>query len=285
MWKHYINFIQKRNLDYDYREYCVWFASIFSYTIYSLNEYINIIEKDNGDLLPISKNLTNYFYSHNIEYIINLLYHINELKNLDFIIMDNHFSNNIEKLFYSRNNSLYFFNIFSYDNEILLSSDDNNATLLYLFFYFCPTHHNQDLLHHSIKKIPLISCNKITFNHFEMLLYLMKSFDEKTFGLLSVNYNLNLLMIEDFCKSATEIYTFLEHDEWYEILPINRIKILFKENCYLNFLEMKKISFFSNVPTLHNFIEYLQKECEFLQLKDKLTSKGQLIEKQKIIKI
>lgn len=286
MWKNYIEIIKERDIDYNHQEYCLWFAGHFSYNIYSLDKCIDLLEKDNYDLLPITKNLIDYFYSNNIEIMLNLIYHLNDLKNLDFIIMETNSNNNIDNLFFSRDSKLYFFNLFSFDIEVLLSNNTNKATLLYLFFYFLPNNKSQDLLYHSRKKIPLISCNQITFNHFEMLIFLMKESDTTNYNSLCKNYNFNLILLEDFCQSATEIYTFLENDEWYDILPIDKIKVLFKDNCYLNnFLEYKNKKVYYTVPTLSDFIQYFQKELEFLRLKEKLTKKGQFNHKDKVVKI
>lgn len=286
MWKTYIEIIKERDINYNYQEYCLWFSCHFSYEIIPLKDFINIIEYENGDLLPIYKNLTNYFYSHSLEFMINLIYHLNDLKNLDFIIMDNSITNNIESLFSSRHNKLYFLNLFSFDTELLLSSENNSASLLFLFLYFFPNNKNQDLLYHSKKNIPLISCNKVSFTQFEMLLFLMKNFNTENYKNLCDGYNLNLILIEDFCQSANEIYTFLDKDDWYKILPIQKIKVLFKEKCHLNnFLYFQNKKIYYIVPTLTEFITYFQKELDFLHLQEKLTTKNQLNYKEKIVKI
>lgn len=286
MWKDYINIIKERDIDYNYQEYCLWFCGHFSYNIYSLSHCINLIEKENGDLLPISKNLIDYFYSNDIDLMISLIYHINDLKNLDFIIMNNNKDKNIDSFFSSRDSKLYFFNLFSFDNELLLSNDSNNATLLFLFFYFLPENKNQDLLYHSRKKIPLVSCNQVSLNHFKMLIFLMKEYDTISYNSLCKNHNMNLVLLEDFCINATELYTFFNHDDWYEILPIVKMTILFKENCHFsNFSDFSKNKVYYTVPTLSSFIQYFQKELEFFNLKEKLSKKWQFNKKDIVVKI
>lgn len=286
MWKNYIDIIKERDKDYSHQEYCIWFAGHFSYNIYSLSDFINLLEKENGDLLPISKNLTDFFYSLDIEALINLIYHINDISELDFIIMDNDNKTNLENLFSSITNTSYIFKLFSFDSEILLSEDKNHATLLFLFLFFIPQHKTSDSLYHYRKKIPLLCCNKITFNHFEMLLYLMKTYEEESFFQLCEVHNLNFILIEDFCQNSTDIYVVSNNEEWYNILPINKIKVLFNENCTLeNYIQFSNNKIFRIVPTLMTFINYFQKELNFLKLKEKLAQKSQLNHKDKIIKL
>ena len=78
MWKKYIDILKLRDENYTHQEYCLWFSGYFSYKINSLDDFSKELEKENGDLLPISKNLTDMFYQLNIEAIVNLIYHINE---------------------------------------------------------------------------------------------------------------------------------------------------------------------------------------------------------------
>lgn len=286
MWKKYIDILKLRDENYTHQEYCLWFSGYFSYKINSLDDFSKELEKENGDLLPISKNLTDMFYQLNIEAIVNLIYHINELENLDFIVMNSSKQNNLETLFCSTQSSSYIYQLFSFDNEILLSDDNENATLLFLFLYFLPQHKSKDSLYHSRKKIPLISCNKITFNHFEMLLYLMSIYDKPWLESLSEKYNLNLILLEDFCQNSTEIYTIIDKEEWYNILPLNKMRVLFDQNCsFENYHEYSKNKAFRIAPTLLDFLNLFQKELSFLQLKQKLTMKGQFNKKEKIIKI
>lgn len=287
MWKNYIDIIKKRDINYTHQEYCLWFSGYFSYQIYPLEYFKTFIEKDNGDLLPISQNIVDYFQSSNIEAIINLIYHINDLDNLDFLIMKTNHENNINYLFDFHDDKNYFCNVFSYDPELLLQQNNLNATLLFLFLFFLPQHKHKDSLTHPRKKFPLISCNKITFSNFEMLLYLMKTYSQEEFNILCSNYNLNMFLLEDFCHNSPTLYFTLDNDEWYDILPIDKITVLFNENCMLsNFLDFKDKNVYYCVPTLAEFIQYFQKELEFLKLKEKLTSKnGQSIQKDKVIKI
>lgn len=287
MWKNYIDIIQERDINYTHQEYCLWFAGYFSYQIYTLESFKTLLEKNNGDLLPISQNIVDYFQSSNIEAIINFIYHINDLDNLDFLIMKTNHETNIDYLFNFIDYKTYFCNVFSYDPELLLQQNNQNATLLFLFLFFLPQHKYQDSLKHPRKKIPLISCNKISFSHFEMLLYLMKTYTQEEFNLLCYHYNLNMFLLEDFCHNSSTLYFTLDNDQWYEILPIDKIKTLFNENCMLsNFLDFKDKNVYYSVPTLAEFIQYFQKELEFLKLKEKLTSKkGQSIQKEKVVKI
>ena len=288
MWNNYIKIIKTRDDDYTMQEYCIWFAANFSLNLYSLNEFSLLIEKENGKLLPITKNISDNFYNANLDFMINFIYHLNELKNLDFLIMDNVDSLNYDKMFKNKDSSLYFFRLFSLDNEILLSQNNNNNTLLFLFFYFFPKPYKCDLLFHHHKKFPLISCNKITFYHFEMLLFLMKSFEQITFNNLCNGYNLNLILIEDFCQSATQLYNDIDDNyEWFDILPIDKMKTLFLNNCeFKNFIDFRNHKVYYTVPTLEKFINYLQKDFEFHILKEKLDNKDKIkIEKNKLIKI
>lgn len=286
MWKEYIETIKSRDINYNHQEYCLWFSCYFSLTIKPIDEISQYLERENGELLPISKNLTDAFFEIDIETIVNLIYHLNDLKCLDFLIMESEDTVNLNLLFSDKDNQKYIFNLFSFDFELLLENQSNNSSLLFLFFYFLPQHKRTDSLYHSIKKIPLISCNKISFNNFQMLLFLMKEYNVNTFEGLCKNYNLNLFLLEDFCKSANDIYTFLENEDWYDILPIEKMKILFKENCHFNkYNDFKDKVVYYTVPTLSRFLKYFQKELEFLSLKEKLNIKIKLPIKYKIIKI
>lgn len=288
MWKKYVDIIKDRDINYTHQEYCLWFSYHFNYEIYSFSYFKSLIEENNDDLLPISKNIVNYFQNANIEAIINLIYHINDLDNLDFIIMKtSEDESNLDYLFKYKDIKSYFCNIFSYDPELLLSHDEENFVLLFLFLFFLPQHKYHDSLTHPRKFFPLISCNKITLENFKMLLFLMKLYDQENFNLLCKDYNLNLLLLEDFCYNSSTLYFTLNKEEWYDVLPIEKIKLLFNENCMLsNFLDFKDKKVYYSVPTLIEFVQYFQKELEFLKLKEKLTSKkGQSIQKEKIIKI
>lgn len=286
MWKEYINIISKNMPRSDYKDYCVWFAHQFSYTIVSLNEIIDIVEKENGDLLPISKNLTDFFHSAKVDIIINLVYHLNELENLDFLIMKPSQQDNFSYLFSYSHINCYFANVFSFDYELLLSEDKYTNTMLYLFLFFLPQHKFSDSLVHSKKKIPLISCNKITLNNFEMLLYLMKQYDNNNFSIFCDNYNLNLILLEDFCQNTTDIYTITEKEDWYNILPTDKMTILFKQNCsFKNFEEFREKKMYFTAPSLIEFIRFFQKNLEYIVLKEKLDLKAQFVKKIKPIKI
>lgn len=286
MWKKYINTITKNKNIKDYKTYCLWFANHFSFRIYSLHELFNTIEKENGDLLPISKNLTTFFHSANIEVFINIIYHINELDNLDFIIMKSESKDNFSYLFNHININHYFCNVFSFDYELLLSNNNSKATILYLFLFFLPGHNISDSLFHSRKKIPLICCNKITLEHFNMLLFLMKIYDKDNFNILCKGYNLNCILLEDFCQNSTEIYVVTEKEDWNHLLPVEKMTLLFKEHCtFINFEDYRKEKLFYTAPSLIEYIQFFQKKLEYITLKNKLDLKAQLVIKNKVIKI
>lgn len=288
MWKEYINIINKNKPIGDYKDYCLWFANQFSYRIYSLNEIVTVIEQENEDLLPISKNLTEFFHFAKVEIMINLIYHLNELTNLDFLIMKPNSQDNFSYLFSYKNINSYFPNVFCFDYEILLSNDNQDSTILYLFLFFLPDHKIVDSLLQPRKRIPLISCNKITIEHFKMLLYLMKVYDKDNFSYWCDNYNLNLILLEDFCQNTTDIYTIAEKEEWYNILPIEKMTLLFKENCsFIKFTEFRDKKIYYTASSLTEFIHLFQKNLEYIILKEKLDLKAQFIKtiKSKTIKI
>jgi len=283
MWKNNINIIKKRDINYSVQEYCLWFSFFFNLEIKNINIFKPIIEKENGDLLPISKNICNFFYNGELENFVNFIYHINELSSLDFLTMNQNNLNTSEFLF--NQNINVFFNTFSLDLELLLSSNNNNAHLIYLFMFFLPVYKDKELLIHPKKNIPLISCHKITQNNFDMLLFLMKSFDRFDYYINSES-NLNILLIEDFCQYSNQFFFNKKKDDWYDILPLEKIKKLFNEKCYLNkFSTEKNKKLYYTIPTLNDFIFFYQKELEVELLEKKLTIKNGQSTQNKIIKI
>lgn len=284
MFKDHINIIKTRDINYSIQEYCLWFSFFFNIEIKPLNAFNKTLEMENGDLLPISKNICDFFYKGNLENFVNLIYHLDDLKCLDFLIMNQKEIKTSDFLF--NQNISVFFDSFSLDLEVLLSSDNNNSKLIFLFLFFLPIYKNQELLNHPKKQIPLISCHKLTYENFEMLLFLMKSFDGFFDKYTQIDYNLNLILIEDFCQYSNKFFFGKEKNEWYDILPLEKIKLLFQEKCYLyHFSTERNKKLYYNIPSLKDFILFFQKELEVEFLEKKLTIKnGQSIQ-NKVVKI
>lgn len=284
MWKKNLKIIKTRDINYSIQEYCLWFSYFFNIEILPLSSFIINLEKENGDLLPISKNICDFFYNGDLNNFVNFIYHIDDLNCLDFLIINQQDIKKSDLFFNNKKSS--FFDSFSLDLELLLSVDNDNNKLIFLFLFFLPTYKNKDLFIHPKKGIPLIACHKITQENFEMLLYLMKSFDGYFESFSSNSYNLNLILIEDFCQNSNQFFFGKEKDDWYSILPIEKIKKLFKERCYLNnFSTERNKKLYYTIPTLNEFIIFFQKELEVEFLEKKLTNKNGQSLKTKTIKI
>lgn len=234
MWNNYIEII-KKNKCTTTQEYCRYFINNFSFlrTI-NKNEIIKILSTPCYTLFTERYNLENILQQGKLSEVISIFYNFFEIDWNCIMVSDIKFNENLSleenyiKNFYDLSRNKLLKNIM-FDTEQILS-DDNN-TLLFLFLYFLPSVQENSLLFHSIKKRPLLTCNKITQNHFDMLLFLMKEYEKMEFNLLCQNYNLNHLLIEDFMEESKELYDFDSNTNWESLLPMRKIKILLKENC------------------------------------------------------
>ena len=234
MWKNYIEIIKKNRCTTTH-EYCDYFIENFSQLKkIKKNEIIEILSNPCNNLFTERYNLENILHQGKLSEIISIFYHYFEIDWNCIMVSDIKLKqeltleeNYIESL-YDLSKSKLLKNIM-FDTEQLLSDDKN--TLSYLFLYFLPSTQENSLIFHEQKKRPLLTCNKITQNHFNMLMFLMKEYEREEFNLLCQNYNLNHLLIEDFIEDSKNLYDFDLNTNWENILPMEKIKILFKENC------------------------------------------------------
>lgn len=299
MWKEYINQISLLQYN-NTQEYCSAFAQYFLGKPVSLlketedclfsQRHNNFTFEDGHtlDLFPETNKTTLYFNSGYLEYVISIVYHFFDIK------WDNFFwSGNINvslateekyKLLFNENNSDFLYKKITFLPEDLLSIDNNHNTLTFLFLYFLPCTMNNSLLFHYKKNIPLVTINKISYNHFNMLLYLMRRFEEQEFLLLCEGYNLNHLLIEDYMDNATELLSFKDNIDWEELLPMKKIHTLLRFNCHFNsfadFRNQKHLFTFEQLPEI---LIYLQHKFYYTELEKALpTSQSKLTHKTKV---
>ena len=283
MWKNYIEII-KQNKCNTTQEYCNYFINNFSF-LKKINkkEIIKILSTPCDTLFTERYNLENILHQGRLSEIISIFYHYFEIDWNCIVGSDIQLQKQLSleenyiKIFFDLSKSKFLKNVM-FDTEKLLS-DDNN-TLSYLFLYFLPCTQKNNLIFHEQKKRPLLTCNKITQNHFNMMMFLMKEYEEDEFSLLCQNYNLNHLLIEDFIEESIYLHDFDFNTNWENILPMEKIKILLKENCtFKAFEELRDKKKFFTFPYLPKklieieiifFHEQLEKLLEFKNSDNKL---------------
>lgn len=278
MWLNDVNLIKNINSK-NLIDYCIDFSNAFNFEIIPLEDYLKIIENPNNDFFPIINNINRYFLKGDVQFFINFFYHLNDLKNIDFLLFN---ENNLSftDLLFNIDSKNYYLSLFSLDTEDLLIKDENY--LLFLFLFFIPK--KQNILINIQKNYPLICCNKISLNNFNMLLYLTKHFNVNLYNEYIKDYNFNLILLEDFFQYRENLIELNDFNDCFKHLPINKLYILFQNKCSLyEFLTFRKQKFYYTYKIIESFIPYLQKFFEMKSIDESIPDKQYI--KSKIIKI
>ena len=244
MWNNYIKDINKINNE----NYCMGFASLFNINILSIQSIKDIIDAEN-DLFPFFKKINSIFNDSELDKIISITYHIKEL---------------LEHYDIKTENDNLLFEVVNYKNEFVLSDDKNINTLSFLFLFFLNID-NKKLLLYKENNIPLLSSTDITDYHHDMVLYLIKKYDEISFNKICENYNFNMYLIEDMLNNEKFQFNFnnLENTYWDKKVPIYKINSLFEYNCSFKKIEYyRDLKNYMNIKSLNDFLIY--KEVNFL---------------------
>lgn len=264
------------------KEYCLSFLSLID-NKYSIMP-IHVLQKklDNTSniisLTNISSTISDYLNHGNLDLVINCIYHF-----FDINFSEDYYqppdSRDIIKAYeeiFDPNSSFYIYKSFYFEPETLLSINKQDNFYLFLFLYFLPCGKKANLLLHPRDNLPLISYCCITDLAFEMLLFLMKTFSKEEFSNLCKNYNLNLMLIENFMNNAKKLYSFAADTNWQEILPLYKISILLDHSCdFSKFTELRDKKNFFTFPNLAIILNDYEKEHQFNKLNKKIPNKQQ----------
>lgn len=290
MWKnlyHQLNIFHK---SLSVKDYCKAFLNIVNSDA-SLRSIIWVQEKlslnDDLDLFPESKNLHNYINEGDYEFIVNYIFHF-PATDKDWFDTDDRLQHLPEEAQYQRifndDSDVFIFKKAIFMPEYLLSKNDLNRQLTFLFLFFLPTMENYGMLYHHIKKIPLLCCDRITNDNFDMLLRLMQEYDSFGIDMLSEDRNLNHLLVEDFMECSANLYAFDSNTKWDEVLPIHKIHTLLDMNCNFNLFEekmSKKFQYtFEEMPQILTSIE---RKYSYFKLTQQLKEKEYF--KENILKV
>lgn len=148
----------------------------------------------------------------------------------------------------------------NYLPETTLSQDKIENTTIFLFLYYHPYLYKNSLIFHPITNRPLISYKKITNNHFDMLLFLMKTEAQEEFLLFQQTpYNINFQLIENIIDNSKEVY--YDEDNWDKILNKYKITTLLDNGFKLdNFEEIRSQYMCYNFKNLLIYIENIKTE-------------------------
>lgn len=256
MWKEYFDKIITTNKA-STKLYIQDFAYIFNLDIYSIEQVNLLLGHSLLDLFPERKVMADLLnYGSSPDLLISIFYHWEEL-DFSWLFVDLEHVSLSEVL--QDNSSYYFYKLIGFKPEQLLSEDCYLNTITFLFLFFLPDSPKNALLYHVDNKTPLITFDKVTLNHFEMLLYFMKTFDTTRFEQYCLNYNLNHLLLENFMDNAKELFGFDSSINWKAVLPIKKIYLLLDYNCsfalFSEYRQQKHFFTFEDLPEVLNIIE------------------------------
>lgn len=285
MWKNIYQKLNYYHKNLTVKEYCDAFLKLVNpndkiWTVEDVNYYLSI--NNTSDFFPETKNLHHYINDGDYSFLVNYVYHFPKTEKYWFdtdgkLISLDEYSQ--YKIIFDESSDLYLLKKSIFMPEILLSKDDINRQLTYLFLFFLPLIENYGMLYHYKKKIPLLCCNEITNENFNMVLHLMKEYDSFGINLLSANKNLNHLLVEDFMENSQKLYAFDTSTNWDKVLPIYKIHTLLDMNCNFKTFEekmAKKFHYtFENMPKI---LLELEKKYFYLKL-DMELSKKQIFKK------
>jgi hypothetical protein len=271
MWNNFINQISEycKN-QHSIKEYCIFFINTLKQeqllftpiNLLTAHEIEDIINSSNGHLFPVQSNLHEFFNNGKLEYILNFIYHFPDINKSDLFnlyTIDEQVTNIDYSTLFNEQSPNFLYKAITFEPDFLLSQHNELAITSYLFLYFLPCISPNSLLFHFRKKIPLICCNQITLQSFNILLYLMKKFEPYELDTLCSGYNLNHLLLEDFISTAKNLYDNNSEIIWEKILPLDKIYKLIDVGCgFKEFqrLREKKLFFtFSFLPSILLFLE------------------------------
>lgn len=280
MWQEYFNKITTVNKE-STKLYIEDFVQQFKLDLYSLEQVHELLENSAIDLFPERKVMADLLnYGNSPDLLVSIFYYWNEL-DFSWLFVDSKYINLSEAL--AEYSPYYFYKLIGFKPEQLLSEDCSLNTITFLFLYFLPDSPKNSLLYHIDNKVPLITFDKITFNHFEMLLYFMRTFDTITFEEYCINYNLNHLLLENFMDNAKELFSFDSSINWKEVLPIKKIYLLLECNCsFIFFAEYRQQKHFFTFEDLPDILNAIEKEYFYKKLNTKLNINNK---EREIIKI
>jgi hypothetical protein len=277
MWKtlHYQLNIYHKTLSI--KDYCSAFIKLINpddslWSIQQLEDYLSL--NTTADFFPEVINLHNYFSNGDYRFIANYIFHFPNT-NKSWFDIDNKWGNISEENQYKRifddSSEFYILKKAIFDPEILLSKDDLNSQLTYLFLLFLPAIDNYGVLYHHYKKIPLICCNLISNNNFDMLLELMNQYDKFELDILSKGKNMNHILMEDFMTNSAVLYAFDPEVDWNEVLPLHKIHKLLDLNCgfqlFSDHISKNSAYMFDNMPEI---LIKLEKEYMYSRFNEQL---------------
>lgn len=262
------------------KDYCLEFIKLIN----SNDEILSIsqLEKNlrvntTSDFFPEIINFHNYFNNGDYRFIASYIYHFPDTDKSWFDI-DNKWthlddSSQYKRLFDDSSDS-YIFKKAIFDSELLLSKDDINHQLTFLFLLFLPCIDNYGVFYHHYKKIPLLCCNNISNNNFDMLLELMQHYDIFEINLLSKGKNLNHILMEDFMINSAVLYAFNPETNWEEVLPLYKIHKLLDINCgfelFSNYISKNSAYMFENISEI---LIKIEKKYMYFKFNEQLSNK------------
>jgi hypothetical protein len=287
MWKKYITIFQ--NSPSDVKDYFEYIQIHFKDLLSSISKatLLEEINKPNDDLFYHRKNMDKFFYEQHICEVVACFRYYFEIdwEFLSFqatpIILTLNESYKKEFYFLQKSNLA---NHISLDLERVLYVNTHKAQFIFLFLFFMPCISKKELLFHSRKNRPLISCNGISIENFYMLQELMKLYEKETYELFCKDYNFNHQLIEDYMESSQKLAGYQNNIKWEEELPLEKMNNLLDEGCSFTDFE-----FFRNnknraiYPNLHSILMKLQSSLVLDRLGEKLSVK--LIDDKKLVKL
>jgi hypothetical protein len=272
------------------KEYCSAFIKLVNpndelWTLNELESYLRI--NITSDFFPEIINLHNYFNNGDYRFIANYIYHFPNTDKSWFDI-DNNWKNMEHqkqyKTLFDDSSEFFIFKKSIFDPEHLLSKDELEHQLTFLFLLFLPTIDNYGLFYHPFKKIPLICCNLISNQNFDMLYDLMHEYDSFELSVLCKGNNLNHILMEDFMTNSSVLYAFDPKVNWYNVLPIYKIYKLLDINCnfqlFSNHISKNSAYMFEDMPEI---LIKLEKEYMYSKFNEQLAKKE--AKKEELLKL
>lgn len=280
MWKKiYQQLNQAYQSKINIKDYCKYFLSIIepSENILSVDE-VNSYLKNNetNDFFPEVLNLNNAFNSGYYQLIASYIFHFNELDQ-DWYDINNNLSNLSEyekyAMIFKEGGEDFILTRAIFSPELLLSENNEKRKLTFLFLLFLPALDNYQMLFHYKKKIPLLCTFGITDENFDMILFLTNKYLNDEIVLYK-NKNLNHFLVEEFMVASSELYAFDKRTKWKNILPVYKIKKLFKiEHWLSNFNETIDDRLLMIFPKINTILNEIEREYKYNSLDQKLINK------------
>lgn len=225
MWQNILTNILSKDLhkEEDLITYCDNFCQIFNIEIKNSKELKHSIDSYNTKLFPEEDFLFDSFNEGIVSNIIGVFKH---LPNLELNVLQ---INNKKVEDYLNISNLYFFKDINFDSSSLLSKDNHYRTLSFMFLFFLPRQKVKTMLNEFKKQTPLLCNPRVTKDYFEMLLYLMQTYEKTEYSILkNSTKNLNHMLIENFLKENKDIFFYDPSVDWQHILPKEKMFTLFK---------------------------------------------------------